>query len=139
MGRSFPGGFQPSGFQRSRGPRRCCCGCPVAACEEIPVSGRGLLFIHASHNTRSVSFKTENSCSSARGWRERTRQGTSQEPSWHRALLQAGWRGGGGAGRSREPDKGPHCFWAYRLVSDSPAASAVLRSQLARGYAFQCI
>lgn len=62
-----------------------------------------------SHNTRNMSFKTENSCSSAQGWREGIAQGMLQKPSWHRALLKAGWgRGGGaeGSGLSRSLTRG---------------------------------
>ena len=55
-----------------------------------------------SHNTRSVSFKTENSCSSAQGWRERITQDMLQKPSWHPTLLKAGWgRAGGAEGNGR--------------------------------------
>lgn len=79
-----------------------------------------------SHNTRSMSFKPENSCSSAQGRWERIMQDMLQRLSWHPALLKTGW-GRGGRGWRRwlfsEPNKGPHCSWAYQLVSDSPAAN----------------
>jgi len=61
------------------------------------------------HTTRSVSFKTENSCHSkqkiAQGWRERITQGMLQKSSWHPALLGAGW----GSKRGAE---GNGCSWS---------------------------
>lgn len=51
-----------------------------------------------SHNTRSMSFEPENSCSSIQGWWERITQDMLQKLSWHPALLKTGW------GRSGEAE-----------------------------------
>lgn len=79
-----------------------------------------------SHKRRSMSFKPENSYSSAQAGWERIMQDMLQKLSWHPALLKICW-GRGGRGWRRwlfsEPNKGSHCSWAYQLVSDSPAAN----------------
>lgn len=121
---SFPGGFQPLGFQRNCSTRCHCRGHPTAACAEIPTAGHGWMITCFSLNTRSVSFPTESICSSARGWQAGSRRVCCRRPL--APCSAGGWLLGGGCRRRplSQPNKGPHCFGAYRLVSDSPAANA---------------
>lgn len=114
MRSSFPGGFQPLGFQRNRGPRYCCWGCPIPVCTLISLSAHGLLCIHFQTGCSSphpTSLTTPGSCHSKKkiavvqptGLRKRITRGMLQKPSWHAIPLKAGWGrrwGAEGDGRS---------------------------------------